>query len=57
MNTKAPSKAKIAVMIAFASSCVALTLFLWLSFGGSVPYVPSMRFMRPISLSLRAKTS
>lgn len=40
MNTMAPSKIKIAVMIAFASSCVALTLFLWLSFGGSVPFVP-----------------
>jgi virulence factor Mce-like protein len=40
MNTMAPSKIKIAVMIAFASSCVALTLFLWLSFGGSAPFVP-----------------
>jgi phospholipid/cholesterol/gamma-HCH transport system substrate-binding protein len=40
MNTMAPSKIKIAVMIAFAASCVALLLFLWLSFGGSVPFVP-----------------
>ena len=40
MNTMAPSRIKIAVMIVFASSCVALTLFLWLSFGGSVPLVP-----------------
>jgi virulence factor Mce-like protein len=41
MTTKAPSKLRIAVMIAFAASCVALTLFLWLSFGGSVPFVPA----------------
>jgi virulence factor Mce-like protein len=36
----APSKIKVAVMIGFAASCVALLLFLWLSFGGSVPFVP-----------------
>src|SRR5579863_1200281 len=40
MVTKAPSKLKVAVMIAFASSCVALLIFLWLSFGGSVPLAP-----------------
>ena len=40
MNTMAPSKSKIAVMVAFAASCVGLLLFLWLSFGGSVPFVP-----------------
>ena len=40
MTTLAPSKLKIAVMIAFTASCVALLLFLWLSFGGSVPFVP-----------------
>ena len=40
MNTMAPSKFKVAVMIGFAASCVALLLFLWLSFGGSVPFVP-----------------
>jgi virulence factor Mce-like protein len=36
----APSKLKVVVMIGFAASCVALLLFLWLSFGGSVPFVP-----------------
>ncbi len=40
MQTIAPSKTKIFVMVAFAASCVALLLFLWLSFGGSVPFVP-----------------
>ena len=40
MNTMAPSKTRIAAMIAFAASCVALLLFLWLSFGGLVPFVP-----------------
>ena len=59
MNTMAPSKIKIAVMIAFASSCVALTLFLWLSFGGSVPYVPqgyriTVEFNQAVQLGTQA---
>src|ERR1700761_1077084 len=36
----APSRFRVAVMIAFAASCVGLLLFLWLSFGGSVPLAP-----------------
>jgi virulence factor Mce-like protein len=40
MNTMAPSRIRIFAMVAFAASCVALLLFLWLSFGGSVPFVP-----------------
>ena len=51
LNTMAPSKARITAMIAFAASCVALLLFLWLSFGGSVPFVaaglPDQRRVRP----------
>ncbi len=59
MNTMAPSKAKVAVMIAFASSCVALTLFLWLSFGGSVPFVPqgyriTVEFNQAVQLGTQA---
>jgi virulence factor Mce-like protein len=59
MNTMAPSKLKIAVMIAFAASCVALTLFLWLSFGGSVPYVPqgyriTVEFNQAVQLGTQA---
>ena len=59
MTTKAPAKLKIAVMIAFAASCVALTLFLWLSFGGSVPYVPqgyrmTVEFNQAVQLGTQA---
>ncbi len=59
MNTMAPSKLKVAVMIAFAASCVALLLFLWLSFGGSVPFVPqgyriSVEFDQAVQLGTQA---
>ncbi len=40
MNKQAPSAGRIASMILFAASCVGLLLFLWISFGGSVPLVP-----------------
>jgi len=40
MQTAAPSKARIFAMVAFVASCIALLLFLWISFGGSVPFVP-----------------
>jgi phospholipid/cholesterol/gamma-HCH transport system substrate-binding protein len=59
MNTMAPSKARITAMIAFAASCVALLLFLWLSFGGSVPFVPqgyriSVEFDQAVQLGTQA---
>ncbi len=59
MNTMAPSRLRIAVMIAFAASCVALLLFLWLSFGGSVPLVPqgyriSVEFNQAVQLGTQA---
>jgi phospholipid/cholesterol/gamma-HCH transport system substrate-binding protein len=37
MNTRAPSKSNIAAIFAFAGLCIGLLLFLWISFGGSVP--------------------
>ncbi len=37
MTTRAPSKANIAAITAFCGICVGLLLFLWVSFGGSVP--------------------
>ncbi len=37
MNKQAPSAGRIMTMVAFAASCVGLLLFLWLSFGGTVP--------------------
>jgi phospholipid/cholesterol/gamma-HCH transport system substrate-binding protein len=40
MQTSAPSPMKIATMVLFALSCVGLLLFLWLSFGGSIPFQP-----------------
>ena len=38
METGSPSLAKIVTMVLFALSCVGLLLFLWLSFGGTVPF-------------------
>ena len=40
MNKNPPSPLKIASMVIFAFSCFGLLLFLWLSFGGSVPLKP-----------------
>jgi virulence factor Mce-like protein len=38
VETGTPSIAKIATMVLFALSCVGLLLFLWLSFGGTLPF-------------------
>jgi virulence factor Mce-like protein len=40
METGSPSLAKIATMVAFALSVVGLLLFMWLSFGGPIPFNP-----------------
>jgi phospholipid/cholesterol/gamma-HCH transport system substrate-binding protein len=40
MATHPPSTAKILTMVLFALSCAGLLLFLWLSFGGTVPFNP-----------------
>jgi phospholipid/cholesterol/gamma-HCH transport system substrate-binding protein len=40
METGSPSLAKIMTMVLFALSCVGLLLFLWLSFGGTIPLTP-----------------
>jgi phospholipid/cholesterol/gamma-HCH transport system substrate-binding protein len=40
MDKKAPSTPMIAVMTVFALSCFAILLFLWITFGGSVPLRP-----------------
>jgi virulence factor Mce-like protein len=37
VNKEAPSVGRIAAMVAFALSCFALLVFLWISFGGAVP--------------------
>ncbi|HTU94936.1 MAG TPA: MlaD family protein [Solirubrobacteraceae bacterium] len=40
MDTGSPSLTKILSMCAFALSVIGLTLFLWLSFGGTIPLTP-----------------
>jgi phospholipid/cholesterol/gamma-HCH transport system substrate-binding protein len=40
METGTPSIGKVATMVLFALSCVGLLLFLWLSFGGTIPFNP-----------------
>lgn len=40
MQKQAPSAAKIMVAVGFALSCFALLLFLWVTFGGSIPFKP-----------------
>lgn len=38
MNTGSPPISRIITMVLFALSCVGLLLFLWLSFGGTIPF-------------------
>jgi len=40
METGTPSIAKVMTMVLFALSCIGLLLFLWLSFGGTIPFAP-----------------
>ena len=40
MDTGSPSITKITTMVLFALSCIGLLLFLWLSFGGTIPFNP-----------------
>jgi virulence factor Mce-like protein len=40
METKSPSALKVVTMALFALSCAGLLLFLWLSFGGTIPFNP-----------------
>ncbi len=40
MDTGTPSMAKVFTMVLFALSCVGLLLFLWISFGGKIPFNP-----------------
>jgi virulence factor Mce-like protein len=40
MQKQAPSAGRIMVAVGFALSCFALLLFLWVTFGGSVPFKP-----------------
>jgi phospholipid/cholesterol/gamma-HCH transport system substrate-binding protein len=40
VNLQALSPSRLLTMAAFAASCIGLLLFLWISFGGSVPLAP-----------------
>ena len=40
MQTGSPPVSRIATMVLFALSCLGLLLFLWLSFGGTMPFNP-----------------
>jgi phospholipid/cholesterol/gamma-HCH transport system substrate-binding protein len=40
VETGTPSITKIITMVLFALSCIGLLLFLWLSFGGTIPFNP-----------------
>jgi len=41
MQTRAPSIGKVMIAVGFALSCFALLVFLWVTFGGTVPLKPS----------------
>jgi phospholipid/cholesterol/gamma-HCH transport system substrate-binding protein len=56
VNKQAPSTGKILSMVAFAASCIGLLLFLWISFGGTIPFAAegyrfSVEFNQAIELS------
>ena len=38
MHTGSPKASRVITMVLFALSCVGLLLFLWLSFGGTIPF-------------------
>src|ERR1700690_4084849 len=40
METGTPSVTRVFTMVLFALSCAGLLLFLWLSFGGTIPFNP-----------------
>ena len=40
MATRPPTATRILIAIGFALSCFGLLLFLWLAFGGPVPFKP-----------------
>ena len=48
METRPPTTVRILIAVGFAISCFALALFLWLTFGGTIPLKPeSYRFSVP----------
>ncbi|WP_249009235.1 MlaD family protein [Conexibacter sp. DBS9H8] len=41
MDTLAPRRSRVALMLAFTLSCVGLLIFLWIAFGGALPLAPA----------------
>ena len=57
MQTHAPKRSSIVVAALFALSCVGLTIFVWLSFGGSIPFAAKgyeLRILFPDASNLQA---
>jgi phospholipid/cholesterol/gamma-HCH transport system substrate-binding protein len=60
MNKQRPSSGAMLSMAAFTASCVGLLLFLWLSFGGTVPLAPqgyrfTVEFDQAVELASQAQ--
>ena len=59
MNVRAPTAGRLLVIVVFSLSCFGLLMFLWLSFGGSVPLQPkgyrvTVRFDEAVQLADQA---
>jgi len=59
MSKQAPSRGRILTMVVFAASCIGLLIFLWTSFGGSVPFAPqgyrfSVEFDQAVQLAAQS---
>jgi phospholipid/cholesterol/gamma-HCH transport system substrate-binding protein len=60
MNKQRPSILAIVTMVAFTASCVGLLIFLWISFGGSLPLSPqgyrfTVEFDQAVELAAQAE--
>ena len=60
MNKQRPSTAAALTMVAFAASCIGLLIYLWISFGGSLPLTPqgyrfSVEFAQAVELGSNAQ--
>jgi len=59
MQKQAPSLGRIFVMVGFAFSCIAILLYLWITFGGAVPlrakgYRVTVNFPEAVTLAQQA---
>jgi phospholipid/cholesterol/gamma-HCH transport system substrate-binding protein len=60
MNKQRPSNLAMLTMVAFTASCIGLLIFLWISFGGSVPFASqgyrfSVEFNDAVELASQAQ--